>query len=531
MYRWNGWGDDQVEMPLPEGAATMLNELVGSAAPGPACSKKQLLSRVPQSRIRQPISLVSTDSEERLLHAYGQSFPDWIGFRYGSLDRFPDAVAYPTTTDEIADILAFAEKENAVVIPYGGGTSVVGHLNVPDGDRPVVSLSLERLNRLVDINSYNRLATFEAGVRGPHLEAQLRTYGYTLGHYPQSYEQSTLGGWVTTRSSGQQSMYYGRIEGLFAGGRLITAKDDMMLPPYPASAAGPDIRQIVMGSEGRMGVLADARVRISEIPASDDIYGVFFPSWDKAVDAVRALTAAELPLSMVRLSNPTETMTNLILAGHEKQIALLKRYLRLRGLCDSTYCMALIGLIGSRKAVHIGWRNARDVIKKFNGVPVGKSMGNAWKKNRFLAPYLRNTLWDYGYGVDTLETAVNWDNVRPTMAAVESAVSSALSEKNESVHVFSHLSHVYKTGSSVYTTFVYRLAETAEETMSRWQLLKTKASQAIVDAGGTISHQHGVGTDHKPYLAAEKGRMGVDLLNRIWSYTDPDMRMNPGKLS
>ena len=531
MYRWNGWGDDQTDMPLPEGAAAMLSELVGTAVPGPTCAKDQILSNVPESRLRQPISIVSTDPDDRLRHAYGQSFPDWIGFRFGTISRFPDGVAYPATPDEITEILEYAQRENVVVIPFGGGTSVVGHLNVPDSEHPVISLSLERLNRLIDINPYNRLATFEAGVRGPYLEAQLQTHGYTLGHYPQSFEQSTLGGWVTTRSSGQQSLYYGRIEDLFAGGRLITPKGDMNFPPFPASAAGPDIRQILMGSEGRMGVVADAQVRITEIPESDDVYGVFFPSWDKAVNAVRALTAAGLPLSMVRLSNPIETMTNLILAGHEKQIALLKHYLRLRGLFDNTYCMTLIGLIGTRRNAHLGWRNARDVIKSYGGVALGKSMGNAWKKNRFLAPYLRNTLWDRGYGVDTLETAVNWDNVRPTMAAIEAAISKALSGKNENVHVFSHLSHVYASGSSIYTTFVFRLADTAEENMARWQLLKTGASQAIIDAGGTISHQHGVGADHKPYLSAEKGEMGMELLNHIWSFTDPDKRMNPGKLS
>ncbi|MFP4533858.1 MAG: FAD-binding oxidoreductase [Desulfobacterales bacterium] len=531
MYRWNGWGDEQIDMPLPAGAQTMLEELVGPTRPGPACTKADILSKIPESRIRSSISLISTDPDKRLQHGYGQSFPDWIGFRFGTLNRFADGVAYPATPEEINDILAFAERENGMVIPYGGGTSVAGHLNVPDDDRPVISLSLERLNRLTDINPYNRLATFEAGTRGPYLEAQLNTHGYTLGHYPQSFEQSTLGGWVVTRSSGQQSLYFGRIEELFAGGKLITAKGEMNFPSHPASAAGPDLRQIVLGSEGRMGVLSEARVRISERPEADDIYGVFFPSWDKAVDAVRALTTAGLPLSMVRLSNPLETVTNLILAGHEKQIAMLKHYLRLRGLFDNTYCMALIGLIGSRKNAHQGWRNARDVIKSFGGVAVGKSMGDAWKKNRFLAPYLRNTLWEYGYGVDTLETAVNWDNVRPTMAAIEAAIGNALSDINEKVHVFSHLSHVYPSGSSIYTTFVFRLADTAGETMDRWQRLKSKASQTIVDAGGTISHQHGVGTDHKPYLPAEKGEMGMDLLNHIWQFADPDGRMNPGKLS
>ena len=306
----------------------------------------------------------------------------------------------------------------------------------------------------------------------------------------------------------------------------------MNFPPFPASAAGPDIRQILMGSEGRMGVLADSQVRITEIPESDDVYGVFFPSWDKAVDAVRALTAAGLPLSMVRLSNPVETMTNLILAGHEKQIALLKHYLRLRGLFDNTYCMTLIGLIGTRRNAHLGWRNARDVIKSYGGVALGKSMGNAWKKNRFLAPYLRNTLWDRGYGVDTLETAVNWDNVRPTMAAIEAAISKALSGKNGKCPcVF-----------PIFLMFMLPAQASTPRSSSGWltpprrtwpggSCLKPGASQAIVNAGGTISHQHGVGADHKPYLSAEKGEMGMELLNHIWSFTDPDERMNPGKLS
>jgi len=532
MYRWNGWGDDQIEMPLPEGAASMLEQLIGApAAPGPACPMADILSKIPDTRIRKPLSLVSTRPEDRLRHSCGQSFADWVGLRFGSLKRFPDAVAYPETTEEITQTLDFAARENLLVIPYGGGTSVVGHLDVPDADRPVLSLSLERLNRLVDINTANRLATFEAGVRGPHLEAQLLTHGYTLGHYPQSFEQSSLGGWVVTRSSGQQSLYYGRIEDLFAGGRLITPKGDMNFPPYPASAAGPDLRHLALGSEGRMGVLAEAQVRICELPQADHIYGAFFPSWDQAVEAVRALTGTDRPLSMVRLSNPVETETNLILAGHEKQINLLRYYLRLRGLLDNRYCMALIGLTGSRQGVHRAWRHTKSVIRKYQGLTVGQPMGKAWKKNRFLAPYLRNTLWDVGYAVDTLETAVNWDNVRPAMASIETALTDALAGEDEKVHAFSHLSHVYTTGSSIYTTYVFRLAETAEETLARWQRLKALASRAVVSCGGTISHQHGVGTDHKPYLAAEKGELGVGLLNQAWSFTDPDQRMNPGKLS
>ncbi len=532
MHRWNGWGDEQIEMPLPQEAANMLENLAGRpACPGPASPMADILAKIPQSRIRNPLSCYSTNAEDRLRHCHGQSFPDWVGFKYGSLERFPDAVALPETSEEVVQALQQAARENVIVIPYGGGTSVVGHLSVPEADRPVLSLSLERLNRLVDLNSENRLATFEAGVRGPYLEAQLRSHGYTLGHYPQSFEQSSLGGWVVTRSSGQQSLFYGRIEELFAGGRMSTEKGELRFLPHPASAAGPDLRHIALGSEGRMGVLTEARVRVREIPEADEVYGVFFPSWTAAVDAVRTLADAGLPLSMVRLSNPAETMTNLVLADHEREIRLLKRYLRLRGVYEDSFCMALIGIIGSSTRARKGWRQAKSIIRTYKGVAVGRSMGKAWKKNRFLAPYLRNTLWDAGYAVDTLETAVNWDNVQPTMKAVETALQEGLADKGEKVHVFSHLSHVYPTGSSIYTTYVFRLAETAEETLCRWQILKSIASRAIVESGGTISHQHGVGTDHKAYLDAEKGGLGVDLLNHIWSFADPEQRMNPGKLS
>jgi alkyldihydroxyacetonephosphate synthase len=531
MHRWNGWGEEKTGMPLPASARSMLEDILERPLrQGPSCRLDEIVSRIPKSRIPRLPAGFTSDAKERLYHSYGQSLPDWVGFRFGEIKRFPDAVAFPETLEQVREALFHAAREDAVIIPYGGGTSVVGHLSVPESDRPVISLSLERLNRLVDIDPVSRLATFEAGVRGPYLEAQLLSHGFTLGHYPQSFELSTLGGWVATRSSGQQSLYYGRIEDLFAGGRVLTQKGDIDFPPHPASAAGPDLRQLFMGSEGRMGVLGHAQVRIREIPQADHIYGVFFPSWERGVEAVRALSGTKLPLSMLRLSNPTETLTNLALAGHERQIRLLKTYLRLRGFFDNLYSMALVALTGSRREVRTGWKQARSIISKFGGKTVGQSMGKAWKRNRFLAPYLRNTLWDAGFAVDTLETAVTWDRLHSAMTAIESELRNGLHERGEKVHAFSHLSHVYPTGSSIYTTYLFRIAETAEETLSRWHILKSAASQAIVKAGGTISHQHGVGEDHKDYLAAEKGELGIELLRNVWELTDPENRMNPEKL-
>ena len=383
---------------------------------------------------------------------------------------------------------------------------------------------------MIDIDTDSLLASFEAGIRGPDLEAHLNQKGFTLGHYPQSFEYSTLGGWVATRSSGQQSRHYGRIEQLFAGGELLTSRGYLQLPPYPASAAGPDLRHLVLGSEGRMGVLTKVVVRISPLPEKDDIYAVFFPSWNNSKQAVQALAASGTRFSMVRLSNPMETATNLALAGHEREIAWLNRYLNFRNISQPEACMCLVGFIGSRKQVRSARSEAFSIFRPFKGVSVGTVIGKAWKKNRFRSAYLRNTLWDLGYAVDTLETAVTWQNVTETVAAIEKSIREALIPWNERVHVFTHLSHVYPTGSSIYTTFVFRLAQTPGETLDRWRALKQAGSKAVVSAGGTITHQHGIGTDHKQYLAAEKGEVGIAALQQIFSYFDPDRRMNPGKL-
>jgi len=529
MQRWNGWGEASVNMGMPTRGLEILANRIGKGRSVPDFPLEKLLARIPASRLpRHP--LISFDPKLRLDHAHGQSLPDWIGLRYGSMQRFPDGVATPATVDEVHQILGFAAEHDVMVIPYGGGTSVVGHLEVPESERPVLSLSLRGLNRLIGIDTDNQLATFEAGVRGTELEAQLNSRGFTLGHYPQSFEYSSLGGWVVTRSSGQQSGHFGRIEALFAGGEVITPRGKLQLPPLPASAAGPDLRQLLLGSEGRMGVLTRVVVRIRPLPEKDDIFGVFFPNWKQGHDAVKAIAGADIPFSMIRLSTPAETVTNLAIAGHPRKISLLKRYLRLRGITAQSACMCLIGFTGARRLTSAAQRAAFSVLRRHRGVAVGKAVGRAWKKNRFRSAYLRNTLWELGYAVDTLETAVNWDKVTTTLQAVEKSLQTALAPINEKAHVFSHLSHVYPSGSSIYTTVVFRLFATPQPTLEAWKALKQSASRAIVDAGGTISHQHGVGSHHRPYLAAEKGSVGISTLQSVLDHLDPKKQMNPGKL-
>ncbi len=528
MRRWNGWGDSANEFPLTGDALAFLRERIGAASPPRDAALDEALRAVPPSRLGS-VAAFDTGADTRLRHTRGQSFPDWIAMRAGRLGPFPDAVASPASHDEAAEALAQARRLGAMVIPYGGGTSVVGHLAVPASDRPVLSLSLERLDRLLDLDETALLARFGAGTPGPRVEAQLAQQGYLLGHFPQSYELSTIGGWVVTRSSGQQSLRYGRIEQLFHSGRVATFKGEWRVGGVPASAAGPDLRECLMGSEGRLGLLTEVGARIRRLPQREVFHAVFFPGWDEGVRAMRALAQGETALSMLRLSNEVETETQLGLAGHPRLIAWLERYLRLRGVGPGKV-MLLMGVTGAARAVGRALREALAVARAHRGVHAGARPGAGWVKNRFRSAYLRNTLWDAGYAVDTMETCLNWPQATDTMRAVEAAAREVFERDHERVHAYTHLSHVYRQGCSVYSTFVWRLCGDPDRELERWQRFKQAVSGTIVRHGATISHQHGVGADHPPYQPAEKGPIGMDLLRAMAREFDPDGLLNPGKL-
>jgi alkyldihydroxyacetonephosphate synthase len=510
--------------------------LVGPGTPPRDATLEQVLAGVPPSRLPDH-PLISYDPEERVRHARGQSLPDWIALRSGRIPAFPDGVAYPSTDDQVHNLLLYARTVEASLIPFGGGTSVVGHINVPSSDeflprqddRPVLTLDLKRLNRMRRFDAVSNLATFGVGITGPNLEAQLRARGCTLGHFPQSFELSTLGGWIATRSSGQQSLGYGRIEKLFAGGLLDSPAGVLELLPFPASAAGPDLREAVLGSEGRLGVLTEATVRVAPLPQVEVFYAVFFPDFERGREAVRQIMQARLPLSMLRLSTAVETQTTLALAGRERLIGALERLLALRGV-GREKCMLLLGLTGREGVVKVARREALSISGQQRGVQAGRTFGREWVKSRFRTPYLRNTLWEMGYALDTLETATDWARIPAMLDAIENALRSGLESIGERVHVFTHLSHLYPYGSSIYATYLYRIADDPDETLRRWEVLKTAASEAILAQGGTISHQHGVGIDHLPYMREEKGVLGVKTVRELCKQFDPTGIMNPGKL-
>lgn len=528
MRRWNGWGDERTDFPLNASAQRFLADMIGHGRRLQDATLDEVTAKVPASRLPAH-PLVVTEAEVRVRHARGQSLPDWLALRSGELGTFPDGVAFPQNAEQVRELLQFAHQHKVAVIPYGGGSSVVGHINPATGEQPVLTISLVNLNRLQQLDRQSQIATFGAGTPGPLVESQLKPHGYTLGHFPQSWELSTVGGWVASRSSGQQSLRYGRIEQLFAGGHIETPSGTLDIPTIPASSAGPDIREMILGSEGRLGIITDVQMRVTPLPEQEDFHVVFFPNWDEACHAVRTLVQRKIPLSMMRLSNPRETWTQLQLAGHPTAIGLLEKYLGLRG-ARSEKCMFTFGLTGSKAFCKAVMELARPVIKESGGVHTGTYLGRKWQENRFRSPYLRHGLWEEGYAVDTLETAVNWSDVTRTVNAIEQTLQNGLNSSGEKVHVFTHLSHLYPQGSSIYTTYVFRCADSYAETLQRWATLKSAASAQIVKQGGTISHQHGVGVDHAPYLAAEKGELGIAAIRALCERFDPHGIMNPGKL-
>jgi len=528
MRRWNGWGDASIVDELAAGGAAAIARVVGPGTPQRDAALADVLAGVPASRLPGH-RLVVDDPEVRVRHARGQSLPDWVALRTGRLGAVPDGVAFPADAVEVRELLAWAAAAGARVVPYGGGTSVVGGVTPASDGSPWLTISLARLAGLRTLDDTSLLATFGAGTIGPDVEAALRARSLTLGHYPQSWELSTVGGWVAARSSGQQSAGYGRIEALFGGGTVEAPAGTLLMPPHPASAAGPDLRQAILGSEGRFGILVEAVLRVAPVPEMEAFPALFLPDWERALAFTRALARARLPLAMVRTSTPAETWTTLALAGHERTLALLRHYLTARGAGPGR-CMVLLGLVGRRRVMAATFAEVLGIGGAFGAVRAPATLGRQWHASRFHTPYLRNTLWSAGYAVDTLETAVAWDRVPAMAASLAPAIRRGLADEGERVHAFTHLSHVYPTGSSLYTTFVFRLADDPDATLARWRHLKATASETIVRLGGTISHQHGVGSDHAAYLAAEKGELGMAALGDLARRFDPAGVMHPGVL-
>ena len=532
--RWNGWGNISINKKVSPHGAKLIKSHIGKTKKLSSVSLQQVLKTVPKSRLpaaMTKLATVSIDKEVRLRHARGQSFPDWIAMHSGAFEVFPDGVAFPESTADVETLLKLAHDHDLIVIPFGGGTSVVGHINPQKGSRPVLTIAMSKMDQLIDLDTESQIATFGAGTQGPAVEAQLDVQGYRLGHYPQSWELSTLGGWIAARSSGQQSLGYGRIEQMFAGGTLVTPQGVLNIADIPASSAGPDLREMMMGTEGRAGIFTEVKMRVQPQPEEELFKVAFLPNWEAGKEVLRQAVQKNVRLSMLRLSNAVETDAHLHLGTSPSQFLAISTYLKARGL-SSDKVMLTYGVSGDKAQNKLALTQFNKLLKQHGSVTgkITDIMGSVWAHGRFKFPYLRGTLWDKGIMVDTFETATNWNNIDEQMQQMQEAVRTSLTEEGEEVMAFTHISHVYKQGASLYTTYFFRAAKDHATTLKRWQKIKQAASLSLANGTATISHQHGVGRDHTPYLAAEKGKLGIQVTHDMLKSLDPEQRMNPGVL-
>ena len=480
----------------------------------------------PPRELPNPVVAVQSDDAARLRHAAGQSFPDLVALRTGQGLRLPDGIVTPSSAAECSAVVRWAEEAGVKVVVRGGGTSVVGGVTVR-GDAPTVVLSLAGLRGLTGVDTTSQLASFGAGTLGPQVEAALAPHGLRLGHEPQSFEFSTVGGWVATRSAGARSIGVGKIEDLLAGFEVATPAGVWRLPPLPASAAGPELRRLLAGSEGRLGVLTEVTLRVRPIPACEEGVTVSFPSWQAGVEACRALLQGGVPVEVMRLSDAAESALALHMAHLPGVVrragAWLARLPRF-----SNPCLLLLGWTGSEEEVDEARRRSARVWRAHGGTGLGAFGWKSWLAQRFRHPYLRDALLDQGIGVDTLETAAPWSGLPKVYEAVGEALRGAAAVLGAKVQVLCHLSHAYRDGASLYFTFFWPLA--AGQEMAQWWACKRAATDALAPFSATVSHHHGVGAMHAPWLEREIGAPGRALLAAAAGAVDPQRVLNPGVL-
>ncbi|WP_328432740.1 FAD-binding oxidoreductase [Streptomyces sp. NBC_00453] len=522
---WSGWGDPAKAAPLPDTVIGLLRDLLGvkprSAEPVGlveiAVAEGQL-EPAAHHALAAAVGgeeYVRTDAETRIRHTRGKSTPDLLRIREGDTADAPAAVLLPAGHEEIVAVLRACAEHGLALVPFGGGTSVVGGLAPARGT--FVALDLRRMDGLLALDPVSRTATLQPGLRAPQAEGLLAEHGFTLGHFPQSYEWATIGGFAATRSSGQASAGYGRFDEMVLGLTLATPEGTIDTGRAPRSAAGPDLRQLVLGSEGAFGVITAVTLRVRPVPQIRVYEGWRFASFEEGSAALRRLAQDGPRPTVLRLSDETET-----LIGLARPDAI--------GAADAppaVGCTAIAGYEGTEEDTSYRRERAAAVLRECGGTPLGEEPGAHWAHGRYSAPYLRDALLDAGAFAETLETAAYWSRIPELYAAVRDALTTTLTKAGTPPLVMCHISHVYENGASLYFTVV---SAQGEDPVAHWTPAKHAANEAILAAGGTITHHHGVGTDHRDWYVREAGPLAVDALRAVKRRLDPVGLLNPGVL-
>jgi alkyldihydroxyacetonephosphate synthase len=476
------------------------------------------------------------DDLDRIVHTYGKSARDLLRIRSGDIPRVPDVVVYPGDEAEVQLIVDRAVAADAVLIPYGGGSNIAGSLHAPEDEtRPVISVDLGRLSQVIDIDEDSGLARIQTGAQGPDLEEQLGARGWTLGHFPDSFTHSTLGGWVATRSSGMQSDKYGDISDIARGMRVVMPGKVLEIRPLPHTSTGPSVREMVLGSEGRLGVITEVTVQVHRIPEVRLILGYLFPSWEASLAAMHEISTSDAHPSITRVSDARETAFSFATRKKSTRISIssliskgLMKVLERRGWKLDEICLSFIGYEGGKAHVSRQKGIVKDIVGRHGGIVVGKGPGELYDQKKFDTPYIRDFLLDRGAIGDVSETAAPWSKLLPLYTNVLAAAEKVYAHLGVAGWIMCHLSHSYHSGACLYFTFAFK--HDGVDPLGQYEPLKNAIQQAFVDSGGTLSHHHAVGTEHAAWLEQDISAPGVHMIDGLFTAMDPGRNFNPGKI-
>jgi alkyldihydroxyacetonephosphate synthase len=473
---------------------------------------------------------------DRVVHARGKSLRDLVLARGGDIGRLPDVVVHPRDEGAAAAVLQAAVDFDAVVIPFGGGTSISGSLEAPaDETRTVVSVDLGEMDRVLEIDADSRLARVQAGALGPSLEEQLNAQGWTLGHFPDSFAHSTLGGWVATRSSGMQSDRYGDVADLTRAVRVATPAGMLATRAVPSTSTGPSVREMVLGSEGRLGIITEATVHVHRLPERRTILGYLFPSWADGLAAMNEIAAGEATPSVTRVSDPPETRFSFATKTGNSlldrlQSKALSTYLEKRRHFDlDAMCLSFIGFEGSKDHVAAQRKLVGRIVGRHGGLCIGTGPGALYDQKKFDTPYIRDYLLDRGALGDVSETSAPWSALPALYDNVMAAARGAFSDLGVKGYIMCHLSHSYHSGACLYFTFAFKPTGSGTP-LEQYDVVKSAIQQTFIDSGATLSHHHAVGTEHAAWLEQDLSPPGVEMLRALFDGMDPGANLNPGKI-
>ena len=475
------------------------------------------------------------DKKSRLVHAAGKSFRDLWLMRHGQVQFAPDCVVYPDTEEDVALVVRAAHEHGVVLVPFGGGSNIAGCLVPSDrGGRMVVSLDMCRMHRVLEVDRYSLTGRIQPGVYGQHLEDQLAEHGVTLGHFPDSFLHSTLGGWVATRSAGMQSDIYGKIEDMVISLRMVTPSGTIITRTVPKSSNGIDIKHLCIGSEGILGVITEVVVQVHHKPEKEDWYGWLFPDFKSGLDAIHECHRGDCMPTVTRLNDPKKTALSFAFkhpkTGIKDKIAkAFKWYIgNVKKIDFDQCCLMVVKYEGTPKAFNRIKNQVTAIYKKHRGVCLGAEPGRSFAKVKFDFPHLRDYVMDRSIMADVSETATTWDNLRTLHESGLADVEQAIKDTGVDAWVGCHLSHSYRTGASLYFTFGCLQREGRE--IEQYLYVKKAAEDAFMKNGGTLSHHHAVGTEHLPWVEEDLSPTGLKAVKALKAGLDPNDIMNPGKI-